>query len=402
MSDKKSEKSETSVLTAVVICPPKGEALWNRIQLVRSKMDKAFDRWMPHICLMYPFVLPEEIPAALSKLSSALEKDAKERLPLEVTFGEKPLNAFVRGSKAPSTIYLDPKSHNNGLAKLQSTLMSAFPHHTRGKFHPHLTVGQCLAVQVPSSINEPKGNLAKSDMGVLYRTAKDEKWSIKTCHVIQRTKDTPFEIVATLDLQTGAVLSSDKEVEVEVDDEGRDAGGLDEVDFKWREGNDPRDKWVITDQEQLLTIELPDPNKMPCEARLETICAFLKRGMIITKLSWAWWLSFNIQMADKVTDYITIEEAIDIGVQVQSPEIIMLLAEYSTEDQMGKRKPNILKWYTDTAKLTENHHPSLKRAAALLGQTLVEMGWIKEQDLDKNNGPGAVPKYLLAPQDEKL
>ena len=39
--------------TAVVLIPP--EEVWEPIQALRRAHDRNFDRWMPHITLLYPF-----------------------------------------------------------------------------------------------------------------------------------------------------------------------------------------------------------------------------------------------------------------------------------------------------------------------------------------------------------
>lgn len=41
------------VSSAIIVAPP--ENLWGPIQAIRQEHDKAYERWMPHINLIYPF-----------------------------------------------------------------------------------------------------------------------------------------------------------------------------------------------------------------------------------------------------------------------------------------------------------------------------------------------------------
>ncbi|CAG8623079.1 16825_t:CDS:2, partial [Dentiscutata heterogama] len=47
-----------SYKSAICIIPPKSQ--WPNIQLIRQKHDKHYKRWMPHINLIYPFILPQQ------------------------------------------------------------------------------------------------------------------------------------------------------------------------------------------------------------------------------------------------------------------------------------------------------------------------------------------------------
>jgi hypothetical protein len=52
-------RTQSKVVTsACVVIPP--QKLWNQIQQIRSLYDKSFERWPPHINLIYPFI-PESL-----------------------------------------------------------------------------------------------------------------------------------------------------------------------------------------------------------------------------------------------------------------------------------------------------------------------------------------------------
>jgi len=48
--------------SALIIKPP--ETLWPQIQAIRKEKDKAYERWMPHVNMSFPFVEPETFKEA--------------------------------------------------------------------------------------------------------------------------------------------------------------------------------------------------------------------------------------------------------------------------------------------------------------------------------------------------
>ena len=56
--EKKWTKRDLRHTSAVVICPPSSQ--WGPIQEIRSFNDKSYARWMPHINLLYPFLLDDD------------------------------------------------------------------------------------------------------------------------------------------------------------------------------------------------------------------------------------------------------------------------------------------------------------------------------------------------------
>ena len=59
-----------SVHTAACLIP--SEHLWKSIQGIRSSRDKAFERWPPHINLLYPFLDEDATPGAVDAAASLL------------------------------------------------------------------------------------------------------------------------------------------------------------------------------------------------------------------------------------------------------------------------------------------------------------------------------------------
>jgi 2'-5' RNA ligase len=123
--------------TAVVVIPPEGA--WAPIQAIRKKYDRAFERWMPHITLLYPFRPQSEFESAAVDLARVCEQIS----PLEVTLGSF---GFFEHRLDSYTLWLAPEPKET-LIELQTALWRAIPDcdDTRSfasGFTPHLSVAQ--------------------------------------------------------------------------------------------------------------------------------------------------------------------------------------------------------------------------------------------------------------------
>ncbi|MHA2287467.1 MAG: 2'-5' RNA ligase family protein [Promethearchaeota archaeon] len=123
--------------TAVVIIPP--NEIWGAIQEIRRKHDRAFDRWMPHITLLYPFKPESEFNSLEVFFSTTCRK---------IDSFEVKLNTFkyFRHSKQNYTIYLNPEPESL-IRALQLKIMKIVPDCNDASlyktgFMPHLSVGQ--------------------------------------------------------------------------------------------------------------------------------------------------------------------------------------------------------------------------------------------------------------------
>jgi poly(A) polymerase len=167
---------------AVVLIPP--EELWPAIEALRSKHDRNYERWMPHVTLLYPFVPEEHFAEAEALITEALSGLA----PFQVTLSG--FESFEhRGSV---TAWLRPEDSPQGaLQALQAALERALPQcNEQGRksergFTPHLSVGQ----------------LPRSSPADLRRTlsAWEQDWKPLTFEarevcLISRRGDVPFEV----------------------------------------------------------------------------------------------------------------------------------------------------------------------------------------------------------------
>ena len=148
--------------------------LTSDIEDVRREHDKAYDRWMPHINFLFPFVQEHNIPDVAKRLTEELSK-----LPLFV------LNLSEVGSfsqRDGNTFHLKSKDETN-MIELYAAARRAIPEFKpqRDDFHPHLTLGQWKKSENPTS-------MLQSTFGGGITVVVD-----KLC-IITRTKDGPFSV----------------------------------------------------------------------------------------------------------------------------------------------------------------------------------------------------------------
>jgi poly(A) polymerase len=126
--------------SALCIIPPCHT--WPAIQAIRKHNDKSFERWAPHINLLYPFLPDSEFATAAHLATSALA-------PLQpFTLDLTRFSHFEH--RRSCTLWLQPQPDSH-LQRLHAALLAAFPDCTelsndpqRGisEFTPHLSVGQ--------------------------------------------------------------------------------------------------------------------------------------------------------------------------------------------------------------------------------------------------------------------
>ena len=122
--------------TAVVLIPP--ESVHPLIQAIRRIHDRNFERWMPHITLLYPFAERHDFESVIPILTKA----AQYVSPFSVEFAR--FDAFRH--RQSCTMFLVPEPED-AIARLHSTLLHHLPDYDDTArfpvgFHPHLSVGQ--------------------------------------------------------------------------------------------------------------------------------------------------------------------------------------------------------------------------------------------------------------------
>eukprot|EP01098_Paradermamoeba_levis_P013821 TRINITY_DN639_c0_g1_i6.p1 TRINITY_DN639_c0_g1~~TRINITY_DN639_c0_g1_i6.p1 ORF type:complete len:501 (+),score=148.74 TRINITY_DN639_c0_g1_i6:82-1584(+) len=166
------------VKTAVILTPLEGT--WGPIQSIRKVHDKAYERWMPHINMLFPFVPESDFNLAKEKIKDKLQ----QLTPFTVTLNH--ISSFNHGNN--STFFVKPKDPQEveKIRQLQSSLYTLFPHcsdlstKSAAGFQPHLTLGQ-----VPTSKALQMQKLIQSEW-------KDIKFEVNFVHLISRSATSPF------------------------------------------------------------------------------------------------------------------------------------------------------------------------------------------------------------------
>lgn len=130
--------------TAVVLIPP--ETVQPPIQAIRRIHDRNFERWMPHITLLYPFAERRDFTDVIP----ALAETAQQGSPFSVELTR--FDAFRH--RRSCTMFLVPEPEAE-IVRLHSVLLQHLPDYDNtarfaGGFHPHLSVGQFQHRSLPT------------------------------------------------------------------------------------------------------------------------------------------------------------------------------------------------------------------------------------------------------------
>lgn len=169
--------------SALVIIPP--ETVWGPIQALRQKYDRQFQRWMPHINLLYPFVGEEFFPEAVEVIAKAVAGIPAFTLQLAR------FRCFVH-NRGTATVWLEPEP-TEAVRGLQAVLQSAFPQCddvTRFPegYTPHLSIGQSTAQGVENFVAR------------LQKDWQPFQFLVSELALISRPEDGPFAVRFTVQL----------------------------------------------------------------------------------------------------------------------------------------------------------------------------------------------------------
>ena len=166
---------------ALCIIPP--NELMEYIQSVRKEHDSAYERWMPHINLFFPFVDFDKLDEVYAILNITLSKFPPFMINL------KSFDYFKR--KKDATTHLVPETSSNELIDLHQVIQKSLGLPTPNKeYHPHLTVGQFKK----SVVDEEITKMSSEFPGTSFQCDK--------IYLITRDKDTPFKVLKEISLAT--------------------------------------------------------------------------------------------------------------------------------------------------------------------------------------------------------
>ena len=140
------------VTTALTLVAP--SEFHDKINEVRSKYDRAYPRWMPHVNFLFPFVSEDQFDTIVSKLGPALKNFGA------FEFEMNEIGSFSQGK----TVTVHMLSKDDSKLKelfhiIRKELPEIKPKHE--EFAAHLTIGQFTKAEAPAKIEELKKWLGK-------------------------------------------------------------------------------------------------------------------------------------------------------------------------------------------------------------------------------------------------
>lgn len=185
-----------SVHTSALIAKPP-ESILTEIQQIRREHDPSFERWMPHINLVYGFVPEADFPAATEAIAAAIN----DLPPLRVRL------AGVRrfDHKGSTTVWIQPTTAPpDSLKILQRRLAACFPgcteQDTRSHegFTPHMTIAKLVGS--PSEISALIERFAAA--------LPPLEFDIDAVHLIARRGSDPFAVRSSVSLAAPAPIAA--------------------------------------------------------------------------------------------------------------------------------------------------------------------------------------------------
>ncbi|KAF2033961.1 hypothetical protein EK21DRAFT_48927, partial [Setomelanomma holmii] len=198
-----SHKSALCLLPPASITPP--------VEAVRKIHDKHFERWPPHINLLYPFLAsPSEVnanaeegaaPHLKEDIRVRIRKAVKPFLPFHVSLQADPPGVFSHSSKS-KTVWLGPSTQS--VQDLQAALQAEFAECDADQrpFSPHLSVGQARSDQAAKAVGkEIKDSILKFIAEQKEEDAVALDWYVDQVFVIERKGyNGRFKVVGSVEL----------------------------------------------------------------------------------------------------------------------------------------------------------------------------------------------------------
>lgn len=184
----KTTAPRTTTSRALAVCPPR--ELWAPIQAVRSKCDKAYGRWPPHLNLAWPLVDQKTFTARRSEFQSALRKLSPFQLKL-AHFSILSSPGHKRKGDPRVYVALTPeKQPPAGLAQLQRAVTATFGDAcSERKGIPHLTVAQ---------VKQSEAGARMAGWQAEWTGAVE--WRVESVVVLEQNKKGVYAVIDTLEI----------------------------------------------------------------------------------------------------------------------------------------------------------------------------------------------------------
>jgi len=188
--------SHQTYRTALCIIPP--NYLWQPIQEIRQQHDPAYERWMPHINIVYPFINTDQFTDFALTLRNAFRKHNVQ--PINIKLNASNISHFDRKGNEFVMILLPNAETSSSLTQLYDIITSILPKikddnetnetskHSRRPFTPHLTLGVFEDKNVTQTLSNFHQQWSQTNVGL--------PWTADSVFMIARhSDDTPFRIL---------------------------------------------------------------------------------------------------------------------------------------------------------------------------------------------------------------
>lgn len=128
--------------TALCIIPPK--RFWPTFNRLRALYDKAYEKWPPHINLVYPFVRVEDLPEASASVASQMNLMSEVTTSSSEALSVRLDAADVFPHRHDNTIFVYDriKERASRVQDLRQIAFRALAHTSTPNYRMHMTVGQ--------------------------------------------------------------------------------------------------------------------------------------------------------------------------------------------------------------------------------------------------------------------
>jgi len=187
----------TSHDTALCIIPPR--RLWPSVDRLRALYDKAYEKWPPHINMIYPFVRPDLLPSAAQRIQDALSHSGIQD-PLHMSLG----CVDVFPHKHDNTIFLHDSSAETSarLKTLRDDILGALgqARSSGQQYRMHMTVGQS------DDVNGSPHKFLVDKVGLLPAL----EWEVETLYLLVRER-VQLDGTATSQMKIWGTISLSRE-----------------------------------------------------------------------------------------------------------------------------------------------------------------------------------------------
>ncbi|KAI1298958.1 hypothetical protein F5Y03DRAFT_366950 [Xylaria venustula] len=244
--------------TALCVIPPK--QLWPLFNDLRSLYDKAYEKWPPHINLVYPYVRIENLSRASDLVASVASQKSTGAIKIRLNAAD----VFCHKHDNTIFIYDDDKERTATLQDLRQALLKALGHNSTPNHRMHMTIGQSQELDRSSH----KFLLEKASL------LPEAEWTVDQLFILVRERlnidgnaFSRMKIWGTIDIATFSVYKADtpeyfEESKLLIHTEEGDTAGE----------NSPRMKFPYTlSDERKWILHQPPPTQAPRESNVDSL-----------------------------------------------------------------------------------------------------------------------------------